>query len=198
MGGRLVVLDLLFDSRFRILLPSSNHIAFLIVNCNDVEEGHASVMHTLASVRERFRVLKGVSCVLTVIKKCRVCCIAFAKPEFQVMSPLTRCRVTPGKPAFKCVGVDITGGFMIENGRKRTKRNLCVFTCMAIHAVHLKVVFGLDTDSFLLTSTRFTSRRFKPESMHSDRDTNFEGAEWELRERMKRWTSHYVQFKLLE
>ena len=50
----------------------------------------------------------------------------------------------------------------------------------------------------MLAFTRFTSRRVTPESVHSYRGTNFVRAERELREGMKRWTSHHVQSKLAQ
>ena len=139
LGGRLVVSDLPLETRFPILLPNRSHVTFLIVNHYHIKKGHAGVMHTLASVCERFWVLKGMSCVRRVIKECRVCRIAFAKLESQVMSPLPRYRVALGRPAFTCVGVDFSGGFITKNGRKHTKRYLCVFTCMAVRAVHLEL-----------------------------------------------------------
>jgi len=63
------------------------------------------------------------------------------------MSPLPQCRVAPGRPAFTCVGVNFAGSFLTRNGSV-TKRYQCVFTCLAIRAVHLEVVFSLETDAF--------------------------------------------------
>ena len=35
------------------------------------------------------------------------------------------------------------------------KRNVCIFTCLTIHAIHLQVLRSLDADSFLTAFTRF-------------------------------------------
>ena len=86
LGGRVVVSNLPLDTKFLILLPNRSRITFLIVKFYHVKEGHAGVMHTLASVRERFWVLKDVSFVRKAIKESRVRRIAFAKPGSQVMS----------------------------------------------------------------------------------------------------------------
>ena len=71
------------------------------------------------------------------------------------------------------VGVDFAEGFTTKNGRKHTKHYLCVLTCLAVCAVHLEVVFGLETDLFLLAFTRFTSRCLTPKSVHSDKRHKF-------------------------
>jgi hypothetical protein len=57
-----------------------------------------------------------------------------------------------------------------------------VFTCMSMQVLHLKVAWGLDTDSFLNVFTRFTSRRGILKEMLSDNVTNFVGAVNELKE----------------
>lgn len=53
---------------------------------------------------------------------------------------------------------------------------------MTTRAVHLELLNSLDSDAFLLALRRFISRRGKPLELHSDRGTNFRGAERELQE----------------
>ncbi|XP_051172368.1 uncharacterized protein LOC127288771 [Leptopilina boulardi] len=57
-----------------------------------------------------------------------------------------------------------------------------VFICLATKAVHLEVVSEYSTAAFLAAFDRFCSRRNKPSKMHSDRGTNFQGADKELRQ----------------
>ena len=112
------------------------------------------------------------------------------------MAPLPIFRVTPGKPAFTCVGLDFAGPFLTKSGRSLTKRYLCIFTCLASRAVHLEVAFGLDSDSFLQCFSRFCNWRLTPELLVSDNGSNFVGAERELRDGIRRCTTHPVLSKL--
>ena len=169
LGSRLVVSDFPLETRFPILLPNRSHITFLIVKLYHVKEGHAGAMHTLASVRKRFWVLKGVSCVRRVIEECRVSRTALLNLDFKLCH---RCLGIESRLAGQLlrVGVDFAGGFMTKSGRKHTKRYLRVFTCMAVCAVHLEVIFGLDTDSFLLFLSFFFKKKQDKHKLDLNKD----------------------------
>ena len=70
---------------------------------------------------------------------------------------------------------------MQGRGKRREKRYLFLFTCLATRAVHLEIAFGLNIDSFLNSFYRMASRRGLPEDIYSDNDTNFKGADNELK-----------------
>ena len=92
-------------------------------------------------------------------------------------------RLTTSLHAFTKTAVDFGGPFITVQGRGkcRLKRYLCLFTCLATRAVHLEVVFGLDTDSFLNALYRMTSQRGLPEVIYSDNGTNFKSADKKLK-----------------
>ena len=100
------------------------------------------------------------------------------------MAPLPSSRTRKTCRAFDQTTVDYAGPIKTVQGRgdKRQKRWLCLFICMTTRAVHLEVAFGLDTDSFLNTLSRFTSRRGTPSAITSDNGTDFVGAVNELKE----------------
>ena len=98
------------------------------------------------------------------------------------MVPLPKPRVSPGKPAFTCVGVDYAGPYMTKIGCRCSKRYLCLFVCMATRAVHLECAYSLDINSFILAFHGFSCRRCVPTDVYSNRWTiNFTAAERDLR-----------------
>ena len=99
------------------------------------------------------------------------------------MAPLPKSRLKSSLRTFVRSAVDFAGPFITVQGRgkRREKRYLCLFTCLATRAVHLQMAYGLDTDSFLNAFYRMASRRGLPEAMYSDNGTNFKGADSELK-----------------
>ena len=99
------------------------------------------------------------------------------------MAPLPLARLQTSIKAFTRTSVDFGGLFTTIQGRgkRREKRYLCLFTCLATRAVHLEIAFGLDTGSFLNAFYRMASRRGLPEEVFSDNGTNFKGAGRELK-----------------
>lgn len=58
--------------------------------------------------------------------------------------------LTPSKPAFTDTGVDCFGPFTVRRGQT-AKRYGVLFTCLAIHAVHIVIAHSMDTESFINT-----------------------------------------------
>lgn len=79
--------------------------------------------------------------------------------------------------AFARSAVDFAGPFVtvLGQGKRREKKYLCLFTCLATGAVHLEMAFGSDT------FYRMTSRSGLPEEMLSENGPNFKGADAELK-----------------
>ena len=96
-------------------------------------------------------------------------------------------RVTPTGAPFQIIGVDCFGPFLVKRGRSREKRYGCLFTCMTTRAIHVEVLYSLDTSAFINALVRFMSRRGVPSRIRSDNGTNFIGAERELQEAVQHW-----------
>lgn len=109
------------------------------------------------------------------------------------MVDLPRDRVLPDEPPFTNTGVDYFGSFRVTRGKSIVKRYGVIFTCMAIHAVHIKVASSLETDSFICALRRFIARRGQVKIVHSDNGTNFVGAECKLRSAMEEWNSTKIK-----
>ena len=63
----------------------------------------------------------------------------YASPCEHIMAPLPTPRVTACENPFASTGVDYFGPLMVKRGRSMVKRYGCVFTCMAIRAVHIEI-----------------------------------------------------------
>lgn len=118
-----------------------------------------------------------------------------ARPAQQIMAPLPNIRLNMTLRAFASSAVDFAGPFITVQGRgkRREKRYLCLFTCLASRAVHLEVAYGLDTSSFLNAFYRMVNRRGLPERILSDNGGNFVGANRELKELVSAIDKDYVK-----
>ncbi|MCP3668459.1 MAG: transposase family protein [Gammaproteobacteria bacterium] len=165
----------ILDKPSPLLLPKNHQITKLIIDDIHKENLHMRVGHTLAQVRQRFWIPHGRVVVKNVLNSC-ITCKKFHGGPFRLpdMPTLPRSRVCQSEP-FQFVGLDYCGPMMIRKSRKEEpeKRWICIFTCLAIRAVHLEVVKDLSTESFLHTVQRFISRRGTPEKIISDNFSSF-------------------------
>ena len=183
--GRLKYADFpSFDVRFPNILPRKGWLTKLMVKNYREKENHASgTNHTLTALSARFWIISGREVIRRWEKDCMECRRRKAKAARQIVAPLPLSRLMASTRAFTRIAVDFGGPYITVQGRgkRREKRNLCLFTCMATRAVHLEIAFGLDTAAFLNAFYRMASRRGVPEEMYSDNGTNFKGADNELR-----------------
>ena len=88
---------------------------------------------------------------------------------------------------FSSVGVDYFGPILVKSRGSQVKRYECVFTCLAVRAVHIEIGHELTTDSFIQAVTRFVSRRGPPIEVYSDNGTYFKGGEAEINIALEKW-----------
>ena len=173
VGGRLETSILDHQVKHPIILPSKHAVTKLIIlECHE-QKGHAGLNTVLATLRQRYWIIRGIGAVKGVIHKCFNCKRRLATPCTQRMAQLPPERLTPDKPPFTFVGVDYFGPILVKVGRAQCKRYGCLFTCLTTRAVHVEIAHSLDTDSFLCAFRRFTSRRGSPKKVFSDNGTNF-------------------------
>lgn len=65
------------------------------------------------------------------------------------MASLPKERSMSEEPPFTYEGVDYFGRFFVRQDRSNVKRYECLLTCIVFRAVHIVVVFSLNTDSYL-------------------------------------------------
>ena len=178
-----------YDARHPILLPRKYWVTKLIVKFYHEKDHHAGgTNQTLAAISSRFWIISAREEIREWENECNWCKRRKARACSQIMAPLQNNRLALSIRAFERVAVDYGGPFITIQGRgkRREKRYLCLFTCLATRAVHLEMAFALDTDSFLNAFYRMVSRRGKPEEVVSDNGGNFVAADKELQELVRR------------
>ena len=110
--------------KHQIILPSSHHVATLIVEHYYVISGHSGKEHVLSLIRQKYWMVGARQLTRRVLRKCVVCRKCFAKPCEQRMADLPVDQLTPDKPPFCYVGVDFFGPILVKLGRSQIKSSL--------------------------------------------------------------------------
>ena len=145
------------------------------------ESGHRGRDATLARFRLSYWVVQGSKLGQSVQSKCQKCKLREAKFQQQQMGLLPDARLKPS-PAFNYVMLDLFGPYLIRGEvQKRTsgKAYGILFTDLVMRAIHIEVVLGYDTESFLMALSRFVSVRGLPEIIYSDPGSQLIGAAWQ-------------------
>ncbi|CAK9806969.1 hypothetical protein ANTQUA_LOCUS5085 [Anthophora quadrimaculata] len=186
VGGRLKNSDITYGQKFPILLPRSDPITHLIIECEHQRQLHTGILGTLNAIRQRYWPIDGKNLTRHIIRKCIRCfkinpCSTVDYP----MGNLPKDRVVATRP-FQITGIDYCGPFSIKEKKyrntKRIKVYVAVFICFVTKAVHLELVSELSTEAFIATLKRFFSRRGYANTLYSDNATNFVGAKNKLQE----------------
>ena len=190
--GRLQNAPIPTEVKHAFLLPKKHHVTDLIVKKYHEELAHTGREHVLASIRQKFWIVKGRVAVRHVLRECLYCRKRASRTGEQMMADLPPKRLTPDRPPFAFVGVDYFGPLLVKLKRNSVKRYGCLFTCLASRAVHIEISHSLDTDSFIHALRRFIARRGKPEIIRSDNGTNFHGGDRELRSALSEWNQQKI------
>ena len=162
-----------------IILPDKSHLTRLIIRDAHISNLHAGPNHTLAYLRQKYWILKGMTAVKAETKSCMQC-KRINKPMCQQkMADLPDFRKN-ALPPFSHTGLDYAGPLFTKSRTDSTspaeKRWIALFTCGSTRGIHLEIVNDLSTDEFLSAFSRFTSRRGKPLHLYSDNATTFKKA----------------------
>ena len=165
-GGRLGNAPIDESTKHPIVIPYKNHVTDLIIQDYHENVGHMGQETVLTSLRSTFWIVKGRSAVRRNLRRCGGCKRRRAQPGEQFMGDLPSNRITPKKPPFSQVGVDYFGPFEVKQGRSIVKRYGCIFTCLAIRAIHVEIAHSLDADSMINALRRFIARENKKRSWY--------------------------------
>ena len=188
VGGRLKIFTHNKNLLHPIVLPKNAIISKKILEWCHISIGHSGRGVTLNQLRNLgFWIICGNSVTRSIINKCIICRSLRGKFGTQKMAELQRRRATDSHPFTYC-GVDI-----IKEGRKGLKIYGAMFTCLASRAVHIDITNSMETDSFILALRRFIARRGNVRSITSENDTNFVGANNELKKAFNEMNHQQIQ-----
>ena len=196
LGTRLGKGDYPEEFKFPPILPKNHHTSTLIVKHAHGINAHAGREYVMAAVRQKYWIISARSTIRKVGGGCTICSKRDSPPQQPRMTDLPADRITAGNPPWTHVGVDYFGPFMVKRGRAREKRYGCIFTCLAIRAIHIEVATSLDSSSFINCLQRFIARRGKPKTIRSDNGSNFIGANAELQRELKNMKSDEIQHEM--
>ncbi|XP_065090854.1 uncharacterized protein LOC135711830 [Ochlerotatus camptorhynchus] len=177
--------ELPFDKRYPIILSGKHDITKKLILHFHNKFGHANRETVFNELRQKFWIPKARAAIRHVTKECVWCKVNLYVPSVPMMAPLPVQRTTPHLRPFSAVGVDYLGPGEVTVGRRKEKRWIVVFTCMAVRAVHLDVVHSLSIQSCLMAIRRFACKRGVPEQIFSDNATCFRGANTAMMETMQ-------------
>ena len=170
--GRYVHAELTEEMKYPILLLCHEHFTYLVIQEIHRRLVYAGVSHILSQVRQKYWIPQGRASVKHVIANC-IICKCHNGPSFCLpnMPPWPWQRVSRSSP-FQYVGLDYLGPIWVKEGGSLEKMWICLFTCLAIRAIHLELVRGLSAQQFLHCLRRYISKRGRPEIIISDNAPN--------------------------
>ena len=177
----LVNLGMEYKLKHPILLPKNGHITSVIIDFYHRKVGYGGKGMTINEIRSNgFWVINCTAAVKSMISKCVDCRKLRGKTCQQKMSDLPEERLIE-EPPFSYCGVDVSGPFLVKEGRKIHKRYGAMFTCLCSSAVHVETTNSMATDSFIQALKRLISRRGNIRIILSNNGSNFIGASTELK-----------------
>lgn len=196
VGGRLTKSHGSYDFKHPIVLPKRHHVTEALVREYHALTGHGSVKMILNEMRIKYYVVNGKSAVHAVWNKCLRCKRQRVQPGNQFMHVLPENRVKPFEPAFTSCAVDIFGHFFVKIGRSNVKRWVAAFICENCKAVHLEMLYSMDTSAFMNALRKMMGRRGRIHRLTSDQGSNLKAASKEISAAIKEWNNSGMEQRL--
>lgn len=183
VGGRLGKGDYPYFTKHPVVLPPTHLFTRTLMRHYHYRYLHCGQQALLAAIRQKYWPIGARQLANSVARSCNVCFYTRPKPTLPIMGHLPKEALSPGFRPFLNVAVDYASGLQIHQrgrGRRPIKAYVCVFVCMATHAIHLELTEELSTAAFIATIRRFIGRRGLCRRITCDNGTNFVGANNEL------------------
>ncbi|XP_073966399.1 uncharacterized protein isoform X2 [Choristoneura fumiferana] len=171
--GRLKYAEWSFDKRYPMIIPKDCDFTNKLIKDTHEKNYHVGANHTLSLIRQSYWIPQGKRYVQKILNKCPRCMKHKGGPFKLPPTPaLPHERVNYSKP-FTFTGVDYLGPVLVKSEKGTSKRWICLFTCLAVRAVHLEVVKDLSAEEGLLALRRMISTRGVPSLITSDNALHF-------------------------
>ena len=156
--GRIDEAGLRENTRRPVLLPNIERFTNLLIERVHKQDMLGEVLQTLSQVRYKYWIPHGRATIRIVLKKSLMCRRHERGPyKMPPMTPLPRTHVTEAVP-FSRTGLDYLGLMYVKNCDGQTKVCMCLFRCLVMRAVHLKLLQDMSAEKFLLRFRRFISQ----------------------------------------
>ena len=156
-----------------IYLPRDHQFVQLLISYHHRQRLHGGVSSTMASLREKYWILKLRSKVKSAVHKCNTCKRYRVTPvPSTTKSTLPSFRAELTYP-FAVIGVDFAGPIIHKHSNTIGKAYIALFTCASIRAVHLKLCPDLSAKEFKRVLKEFIARRGCPQVIVSDNGKTF-------------------------
>lgn len=166
--GRMANSNWSYDMKHPVLIPKDCKFTNDLILKIHTDLYHVGVSHTLSAVRQNYWIPQGRSQVQKVLKKCPQCLKHGGGPYTLPPTPaLPAERVNYSSP-FTFTGIDYLGPVFVNTKTGKEKRWICLYTCLAVRAVHLEMVADMTAEECLLALRRFIAARGLPRCIVSD------------------------------
>lgn len=171
--GRMANTKWTYDKKHPVLIPPCCEYTIKLIEDTHKKHYHVGVSHTLSILRNNFWIPKGRAQVQKVLRKCAQC-IKHGGGPFKIppTPDLPAERVNYSAP-FTYTGIDYFGPIYVNTDKGREKRWACLYTCLAIRAIHLEIVNDMTADECLLALRRFIAAKGIPTMIVSDNALQF-------------------------
>lgn len=142
--------DIDIDTLHPIVLSPDHPTTQLLIKDYDSRLLHPGPERVFAELRRVYWILRGRQAIRKHQHTCLDCKMWRANPVLPKMSDLPASRLRLHQPPFWSTGIDCFGPFTIKIGRRQEKRWGIIFKCLTTRCVHLDLLNGMDTDSFLM------------------------------------------------
>ena len=193
VGGRLENSTAPFETKHPLIIPNNHHLSVVLINYIHVTFGHSGREIVLSQLRLKYWMVGASTAVKQALSKCIICRKNQGRVCDQIMADLPQARLNFDEPIFSQVGIDVFGPFVVKRGRVDIKRYGLIFVCLASCAVHIELLFTLDSSSCINAIRRFIARRGEIRIIFSDNGTNFVSADKLLRKSIINWNVNHIE-----